>query len=94
MSATAERIPLLVPPTGMETPVGDSVVCRAMTHRGLVRLHNEDSFCVETKADYHLFAIADGLGGHPAAVLPAKWRSTRLKMNLKNGTAKAKKGLW
>jgi len=91
MSATAERIPLLVPPTGMETPVGDSVVCRAMTHRGLVRLHNEDSFCVETKADYHLFAIAMGWEDTAAAVSPAKWRSIRLKMNLKNGTARQRK---
>jgi protein phosphatase len=35
-----------------------------VTHRGLVRLHNEDAFTVKKKGNHHLFAIADGLGGH------------------------------
>ena len=64
METTAERIPLLVPPAGPEDPAGDSLLCRAVTHRGLVRLHNEDAFTVKTKGKYHLFAIANGLGGH------------------------------
>ena len=32
--------------------------------RGLVRLHNEDAFCVLSKNNRGLFAVADGLGGH------------------------------
>ena len=39
-------------------------MCRAVTHRGLVRLHNEDAFCVLSKDNRNLFAVADGLGGH------------------------------
>ena len=64
MNITAERIPLLIPPIGTESPVGDTILCRAVTHRGLVRLHNEDAFCVVSKESRHLFAVADGLGGH------------------------------
>ena len=39
-------------------------MCRAVTHRGLVRLHNEDAFCVLSKDNRNLFAVADGFGGH------------------------------
>jgi protein phosphatase len=64
METTVERIPLLVPPDGLEDPSGDSLLCRAMTHRGLVRLHNEDAFTVKSRGLCRLFAVADGLGGH------------------------------
>ena len=63
MTSTAERIRILIPPTGMESLLGDSLLYRAVTHRGLVRLHNEDAFCVLSKENYHLFAVTDGLGG-------------------------------
>ena len=90
MSATAERIPLLIPPTGTENPVGDAVLCRAMTHRGLVRLHNEDAFCVETKADYHLFAIADGLGGHRGGSIASEMAIDTIKNEFEKWNGKGK----
>ena len=90
MSAIAERIPLLVPPTGAEAPVGDSVVCRAVTHRGLVRLHNEDAFCIETKADYHLFAIADGLGGHRGGSIASEMAIDTIKSEFEKWNGKGK----
>ena len=64
MSTVAERIPLFTPLPEIDNPVGQPAVCRAVTHRGLVRLHNEDAFCVLSKENCHLFAVADGLGGH------------------------------
>jgi len=64
MSVIAERIPIYIPPPGTDDQTGNLVLCRAVTHRGLVRLHNEDSFCVVSKEHRHLFAVADGLGGH------------------------------
>ena len=64
MSTVAERIPLFIPPIETDNRAGDSVLCRAVTHRGLVRLHNEDAFCVLSKENRSLFAVADGLGGH------------------------------
>jgi len=90
MSATAERIPLLIPPTGTENPVGDAVLCRAMTHRGLVRLHNEDAFCVETKADYHLFTIADGLGGHRGGSIASEMAIDTIKNEFEKWNGKGK----
>jgi PPM family protein phosphatase len=90
MSATAERIPLLIPPTGTATPVGDSVLCRAMTHRGLVRLHNEDAFCVETKGNYHLFAIADGLGGHRGGSIASEMTIDTIKNEFEKWNGKGK----
>jgi PPM family protein phosphatase len=64
MSTIAERIPLFVPEPDIENQINKSVVCRAVTHRGLVRLHNEDAFCYLSKESRALFAVADGLGGH------------------------------
>lgn len=64
MSTIAERIPLFVPETDIENRTNNSVVCRAVTHRGLVRLHNEDAYCYLSKENRSLFAVADGLGGH------------------------------
>ena len=64
MESIAERIPLFIPPTGSDDPAGDSILCRAVTHRGLVRLHNEDAFCVRSREKRNLFAVSDGLGGH------------------------------
>jgi PPM family protein phosphatase len=37
--------------------------CCALTHPGLRRQINEDSYCA--RADLGLFVVADGLGGHP-----------------------------
>ena len=90
MSATAERIPLLIPPTGTENPVGDSVLCRAMTHRGLVRLHNEDAFYVETKGNCHLFAVADGLGGHRGGSIASEMAIDTIKAEFEKWNGKGK----
>ena len=90
MNATAERIPLLIPPTGTESPAGDPVVCRAMTHRGLVRLHNEDSFCVETKENCHLFAVADGLGGHRGGSIASEMAIDTIKNEFEKWNGKGK----
>jgi protein phosphatase len=72
MSTTAERIPLYTPPPEIWEQSGNSVLCRAVTHRGLVRLRNEDSFCVLSKDDQHLFSVADGLGGHRGGSIASK----------------------
>jgi len=44
----------------------------------------------ETKADYHLFAIADGLEDTAAAVLASEMAIDTIKMNLKKGNGKGK----
>ena len=72
MSTTAERIPLFIPPLETEDQAEDYILCRAVTHRGLVRLRNEDSFCVLSKESHHLFAVADGLGGHRGGSIASK----------------------
>jgi protein phosphatase len=90
MSITAERIPLLIPPTGTENPVGDSVLCRAVTHRGLVSLHNEDAFCVITKAEHHLFAIADGLGGHRGGSIASEMAIDTIKNEFEKWNGRGK----
>ena len=90
MSTTVERIPLLIPPTGTENPVGDSVLCRAVTHRGLVRLHNEDAFCVITKAEHHLFAIADGLGGHRGGSIASEMAIDTIKNEFEKWNGRGK----
>jgi protein phosphatase len=64
MSTIIERIPLFVPQPDIESQINKLVFCRAVTHRGLVRLHNEDAFCFLSKENRALFAVADGLGGH------------------------------
>jgi serine/threonine protein phosphatase PrpC len=50
-----------------------NVVSRAVTHRGLVRKRNDDSFCAEMdiKGRY-LLAVADGLGGHKSGSVASK----------------------
>ena len=64
MNNVAERIPIFIPPIETEGLIKTSLLCRAVTHRGLVRLHNEDAFCVLSKENRHVFAVTDGLGGH------------------------------
>ena len=90
MNSIAERIPLLIPPTGTESPVGDSLLCRAVTHRGLVRLHNEDSFCVLSKENYHLFAITDGLGGHRGGSIASEIAVATIKDEFEKWNGKGK----
>ena len=41
-----------------------------ITDTGLVRVFNEDSYCVVPEL---FFAVADGMGGHQAGVWPVKW---------------------
>ena len=72
MATIAERIPLFIPPPETGEQADSSVLCRAVTHRGLVRLHNEDSFCVLSKNRQHLFSVADGLGGHRGGSIASK----------------------
>jgi PPM family protein phosphatase len=79
MDSVAERIPLFIPPTSPDGIVGDSVLCRAVTHRGLVRLHNEDAFCVLSREDRHLFAVSDGLGGHRGGSIASDMAITTIK---------------
>ena len=90
MNSTAERIPLLVPPTGTEDLVGDSLLCRAVTHRGLVRLHNEDAFCVLSKENYHLFAVTDGLGGHRGGSIASEMAVDIIKKEFEKWNGKGK----
>jgi protein phosphatase len=79
MSTIAERIPLFIPPTETDNLAGVSVLCRAVTHRGLVRLHNEDAFCVLSREDRHLFAVADGLGGHRGGSIASEMAISTIK---------------
>lgn len=90
MNTTAERIPLMIPPTGTDNPAGDSVLCRAVTHRGLVRLHNEDAFCVLTKEKRHLFAVADGLGGHRGGSIASEMAIDTIKNEFEKWNGKGK----
>jgi PPM family protein phosphatase len=90
MNSTAERIPILIPPTGMESLVGDSLLYRAVTHRGLVRLHNEDAFCVLSKENYHLFAVTDGLGGHRGGSIASEIAVDTIKNEFKKWNGKSK----
>jgi PPM family protein phosphatase len=79
MSTIAERIPLFIPPTETDNSAGVSVSCRAVTHRGLVRLRNEDAFCVLSREDRHLFAVADGLGGHRGGSIASEMAISTIK---------------
>ena len=84
MSTIAERIPIFIPPTGTEGPIVVSVLCRAVTHRGLVRLHNEDAFCVLSKENRNLFAVADGLGGHRGGSIASEMAIDTIKSEFEN----------
>ena len=88
MNSTAERIPLFIPPTGTADPVGASLLCRAVTHRGLVRLHNEDAFCVLSKESRHLFAVTDGLGGHRGGSIASEMAIDTVKNEFANWNGK------
>jgi PPM family protein phosphatase len=90
MNSTAEIIPILIPPAGIESPAGDSVLCRAVTHRGLVRLHNEDAFCVLSKENYHLFGVMDGLGGHRGGNIASEIAAATIKDEFEKWNGKGK----
>ena len=56
---------------------GITLTWRAVTHQGLMRQNNEDSFCVEvdnkvSPASRFLFVVADGLGGHGGGDVASK----------------------
>ena len=90
MNSTAEKIPILIPPAGIESPAGDSVLCRAVTQRGLVRLHNEDAFCVLSKENYHLFGVMDGLGGHRGGSIASEIAVATIKDEFEKWNGKGK----
>jgi protein phosphatase len=89
MSTISERIPLFIPPDEIDNRTGDYVVCRAVTHRGLVRLHNEDAFSVLTKDTRHLFIIADGLGGHRGGSIASEMAVDTIKNEFINWNGKS-----
>jgi len=68
MSPVAQVIPMLQSPDGSIPPSGLSLTWRAMSHRGLVRMRNEDKLYMDENSSSgkprFIFAIADGLGGH------------------------------
>ena len=90
MTTTVERIPLVSPPTGSVGPVGASLLCRAVTHRGLVRLHNEDAFCMLYKENCQLFAVADGLGGHRGGSIASEIAIDTVKKEFEKWNGKGK----
>ena len=89
MSTTAERIPLYIPPPETDDKIDNSVLCRAVTHRGLVRLRNEDSFCVVSKEHRHLFAVADGLGGHRGGSIASEMAIDTVKSEFEKWNGKS-----
>jgi PPM family protein phosphatase len=56
--------PAFDPETGKRTTAAMRAIASGMTHVGLQRDHNEDSFAV--LSEYDLFIVADGMGGHRA----------------------------
>jgi protein phosphatase len=90
MSTIAERIPLFVPHPDIESQIGKSVFCRAVTHRGLVRLHNEDAFCFLSKENRALFAVADGLGGHRGGSIASQIAIDTIKIEFGKWNGKGK----
>ncbi|MBK8171458.1 MAG: Stp1/IreP family PP2C-type Ser/Thr phosphatase [Sandaracinaceae bacterium] len=46
------------------------VIAAGLSDVGLQREHNEDSFCV--LPEYHLYVVADGMGGHKAGDVASK----------------------
>ena len=90
MSTIAERIPLFVPHPDIESQIGKSVFCRAVTHRGLVRLHNEDAFCFLSKENRALFAVADGLGGHRGGSIASQIAIDTIKIDFGKWNGKGK----
>jgi serine/threonine protein phosphatase PrpC len=92
MTTTAERIPLIIPRTGAQAPARDAVLSRAVTHRGLVRLHNEDSYCILANEKCHVFAVTDGLGGHRGGSIASEMAIDMVKNSFEkwNGNGKEK----
>jgi protein phosphatase len=90
MSTITEKIPLLIPPAGIEDLAGASLLCRAVTHRGLVRLHNEDAFRVLSKENIRLFAVADGLGGHRGGGIASEIAVDTIKNEFEKWNGKGK----
>jgi protein phosphatase len=90
MSTIAERIPLFVPHPDIESQIDKSVFCRAVTHRGLVRLHNEDAFCFLSKENRALFAVADGLGGHRGGSIASQIAIDTIKIDFGKWNGKGK----
>ena len=88
MSTIAERIPLYIPPPEIGESSGNSVLCRAVTHRGLVRLRNEDSFCVLSKGGQHLFSVADGLGGHRGGSIASRMAVDAIQLEFEKWNGK------
>jgi len=88
MSTIAERIPLYIPPTD-DDQFGKSVYCRAVTHRGLVRLHNEDAYCFLSKENRRLFAVADGLGGHRGGSIASQMAIDTIKNEFEKWNGKS-----
>ena len=84
MGTIAERIPLFVPQSDIDNEISKSVFCRAVTHRGLVRLHNEDAFCFISKENRTLFAVADGLGGHRGGAIASQIAIDTIKNEFAN----------
>ncbi len=90
MSVVTERIPLLIPSIGTDDSVNGSFLCRAVTHRGLVRLHNEDALCVLSKESCRVFAVADGLGGHRGGGIASEMTIDTIKNEFEKWNGKGK----
>lgn len=58
------------PPPGGTPPTPLRAVAFGLTDRGMQREHNEDSFGVLD--DFHLFIVADGMGGHQGGDVASK----------------------
>ena len=93
MSTTAERIPLYIPPPETDDKIDNSVLCRAVTHRGLVRLRNEDSFVLFQRNVVTYLPLQTDLAAIGEVVSLVKWQSIPSKVNLKSGTERVETGL-
>ena len=93
MATVAEKISILRSPAAEQTAAGVPVIWRAVTHRGLVRLHNEDNLCIETRpvanSQAYIFAIADGLGGHRGGGIASEIATDSIRKDFKKWNGKS-----